>query len=223
MSGIAGFSEDYAFLARGLLDLYAADFNPDRLTRAIGLADDMFNLFQDEESGVLYDIARDGEQLVMRPRTSWDGAMPAAGSIALEVYARLHLLTGKVEWRSRAEQLLGSLSSELLHYPAGYTQLLQSAAWLLEPTREVVVSGKPGDPSTEELLAVVRNSFSPETVTLFQSAAEPDALQNIAPFVKQMSPVRGGACAYVCQNFACQDPLTDPAELRSLLAHPPKR
>jgi uncharacterized protein YyaL (SSP411 family) len=222
-SGIAGFAEDYAYLACALLDLYAADFKPDRLIRALSLAEELFELFQDTETGLLYDVARDGERLVTRPRTSWDGAMPAAGSVAMDVSLRLYLLTGDDRWRARAERLFEALSSELRRYPAGYTRLLQSAAWLLEPTREVVITGMPGDPSTKAMLDVVRRSFSPETVALFHSAAKPEALPKIAPFVRGMLPRGEGACAYICQDFMCREPLTDPVELARILAKPPSR
>ena len=216
-AAVFAFSEDYAFLARGLLDLYAAEFDPQRLTQAIELANILRQFFQDPESGRLYDTPHDGETLLIRPSSTFDGAMPSASSIVLDVFARLFLLTGDASWQASADQLLQSLSFELSRYPAGYTQLLQSSNWLLQPTREVVIVGTQGEASTEEMLSVARSSCLQQTVVIFKPQDDSAEITRLAPLIEQMQVVNGCATAYVCQNFACREPLTDPAELKAIL------
>ncbi len=220
-AAVFAFSEDYAFLTRGLLDLYAAGFDPQRLNQAIELANILRQFFQDPESGRLYDTPHDGEKLLIRPSSTFDGAMPSASSIALDVFARLFLLTGDVSWQTSADQLLQSFSFELSRYPAGYTQLLQSSNWLLQPTREVVVVGTQGEASTEEMLSVARNSPLQQTVVIFKPQDDSAEITRLAPFIDQMQVVNGHATAYVCQNFTCREPLNDTAELQALLTLPP--
>jgi uncharacterized protein YyaL (SSP411 family) len=36
--------------------------------------------------------------------------------------------------------------------------------------------------------------------------------------LREMKPLGGKAAVYVCENFTCQAPVTDPTELRKLLA-----
>jgi hypothetical protein len=220
-AAIPAFADDYAFLARGLLDLYAATLEPKRLGQAVELADELARLFQDEKSGGLYETARDAEQLVLRPKNAYDGALPAASSVALEVYARLFLLTADVRWQKLADRLLLALSPEVLRYPAGYAQLLQGAAWLLESSREVVIAGTPGTPTFNAIRAVVNDSYAPKSVFILHSTDDAEIVK-LAPYVEWMLPVKGQAAAYVCQDFTCQKPLTDPQELKRQLAVPPK-
>lgn len=216
-AAVCAFSEDYAFLARGLLDLYAADFDPQRLIQAIELANILRQFFQDPESGRLYDTPHDGEKLLIRPSSTFDGAMPSASSIALDVFARLFLLTGDVSWQASADQLLQALSFELSRYPAGYSQLLQSSSWLLQPTREVVIIGTPGEASTEEMLSVARSSSLQQTVVIFKPQDDSAEITRLAPYIEQMQAVNGYATAYVCQNFTCREPLNDTVELKVIL------
>jgi uncharacterized protein YyaL (SSP411 family) len=221
-AAITAFAEDYAFLARGLLDLYAASFDPKRLHQAIELAEEMIELFHDEESGSLYETAKDAEALVLRPKNAYDGAIPAASSVALEVYARIFLLTGDTRWQQQADLLLLNLSPEVLRYPAGYTQLLQGAARLLESSREIVIAGTPGTSSFEAMLTVAKESYAPESVIIPHPTNASAEISSLATYVEWMLPVKGQAAAYVCQKFTCQKPLTDPRELRKQLSTPPK-
>jgi uncharacterized protein YyaL (SSP411 family) len=216
-SAVSAFAEDYAFLVRGLLDLYAVDFDVQRLAQALELASTLRHFFQDPVTGRLYDTASDGEKLLIRPSSTFDGATPSASSIALDIFARLFLLTGDSVWRVSSERLLQSLSSELSRYPAGYTQLLQSANWFLQPTREVVIVGPQGKPSTEAMLSVAGSARLQQTVVLFKPESDSELVTGLSPFIKSMRAVDGHATAYVCQNFSCREPLTDAKELQRIL------
>lgn len=221
-AAVSAFSEDYAFLARGLLELYNANFDPDDLFLAIEIAKLLRDLFQEPDSGRLYDTAHDSEKLLVRPSSSFDGAMPSASSIALEVFARISLLTGDSTWQQAADQLLLSLSFEVSRYPAGYTQLLQSANWLLRPTREIVIVGFPGEPLTESMLNMIRANSLKQTVVLYKPVREAEKITNLSPFLEHMTPANDSATAYVCQNFTCNEPLTSADELREILSSLPE-
>ena len=142
--------------------------------------------------------------------------MPAAPSVALEVFARLYLLSGDLKWHNAAESLLKSLSSEITRYPAGYTALLTSAKWLMKPTREVVICGSRGEAATEQMLSIVRQANLVRTVVLFHSADNPE-LMSFASFLEPLPRENEQAAAYVCSNFSCQSPVADPKVLESIL------
>jgi uncharacterized protein YyaL (SSP411 family) len=43
-------------------------------------------------------------------------------------------------------------------------------------------------------------------------------VRELAPFTNGMGPLEGRPAAYVCRDFACQRPITDPGELAEALA-----
>ncbi|MFK5925451.1 MAG: thioredoxin domain-containing protein [Desulfuromusa sp.] len=214
-AAINAFASDYAFLARGMLDLYRSSLNPVYLQKALQLAEQLALHFTDQQ-GRLFETTAESE-LPMRTNELYDGALPSAGSVTVEVYARLYLLTGNKLWSQRADALMKSSAAQINRYPAGYTQFLLGASLLLEPTRELVIVGLSHSPDTAALLAEVQPEFMPETTLLLRPTESPGAIDKLVPFIEGMTSVNHQATAYLCQDFACQRPQTKPEVLRKLL------
>ncbi len=214
-AAINAFASDYAYMARGLLDLYQSSLKPRYLQQALNLAEQLAVHFTDQQ-GQLVETAADSE-LPLRISELYDGALPSAGSITIEIYARLYLLTGDKLWSKQAESLLSASAAQINRYPAGYTQFLLGASLLLEPTRELVIVGSNGSPDTNALLVDVQQKFMPDTTLLLRPTGDSELLDKLVPFVSQMATVGDQATAYLCQNFACQRPQTKPEELENLL------
>ncbi|MBI5446946.1 MAG: thioredoxin domain-containing protein [Deltaproteobacteria bacterium] len=216
-AGIAAVAEDYAFLARAFLDLYEAGYDPDALRKGLQLARELVARFWDEQDEGLFDTASDAEALILRPKEVYDGAIPSANSVALEVFARLWLLTGDPGWEGRARATLDAFSGRVTEQPSTHTHFLQAASLLLEPAREVVVAGDPAAQGTRAFLSELASAYAPETASLL--AREP--LEELAPFTAGM---KGGErpLAYVCEGFSCRAPLDRPSELAELLRRPPE-
>ncbi len=218
-ASIDAFASDYAFLARGMLDLYQSSLNPRYLQHALKLADSLVNHFTDQH-GQLFETTIDSE-LPLRTSELYDGALPSSGSVTIEVYARLYLLTGNQQWSDRAAALIKTAATQINQYPAGYTQFLLGASLLLEPTRELVVVGQYDAADTRALLAEVQRNFMPDTIILQRDENDSATIDKIVPFIDGMIQVNGKATAYLCQNFACQRPQTEPQKLRQLLYRTP--
>ncbi|MEW6489264.1 MAG: thioredoxin domain-containing protein [Thermodesulfobacteriota bacterium] len=218
-AAVPAFAEDYAFLARGLLDLYGATFDPARLRQALELARELVQRFGGGSTGALFDTAADAEELVLRPQEVYDGATPSANSVALEVFARLGQLTGDPAWTEHARGIAEAFAGRVAQYPAAFTQFLAGASLLLEPTREVVIAGLPEAPETQGLLSAARAAYAPETALLLAPPGDP-VVAALCPFREHMGPVEGRAAAYVCQDFACRAPVSLPEELAKTLEHP---
>ncbi len=216
-AAIDAFAEDYAFLAKGLLDLYRATFKPERLQQAIALVEQMTTMFFDQQSGLIYETDATNRELLVRPKNLFDGAHPSTNAIALQLFARLNMLTGDAVWRERGETLLSGLSSYLTSYPAGFTCALQGAELLLESTREVVLVGAELSEEINNLEQIMNQVFAPETEVIRLLGTENAAINKLAPFTQQMGQQDKPAAAYVCHNFSCLEPITDANELAALL------
>jgi hypothetical protein len=214
-----GYLEDYSFLADGLLALYQSTLDARWYREARRLADTMIEQFWDEDSasgGSFFDTGKDHEQLVSRPRDVFDNATPSGSSVAVEVLLRLAVLSGEQRYRQIAEAVLRSLAESLARMPTGFGRLLSALDLALAPSQEVAIVG-PDASDTQTLLAVVREGYRPNLVLALASGPD-DPLTQEMPLLAKKSTRNGRATAYVCENYACQSPTTEPEELRKQLA-----
>jgi uncharacterized protein len=213
-----GYLDDYAFLAWGSLELYEATFDPRHLERALALAADMERLFWDRKDGGFFFTGEDADPLLARTKEIYDGAIPSGNSVAVLVLLRLARMTGRSELERRAEETVRAFAGSVERVPAAHTQLLSALDFAFGPTREVVVAGTEDAAGTRALLAAARGGFDPRTVFLLREpGAAGEALAAIAPFTASQLPVDGKPAAYVCENFRCGAPVTDPSALASAL------
>lgn len=210
--------DDYAFLTWGLLQLYEASFEAAYLEKAIGLVKQTLDLFWDQEHSGFYFNGADAEQLIARPKEIYDGALPSGNSVALTNLLRLARLTGDESLTATAEKLIGTFAGEVGQSPHGYPHFLIGVDFLLGPAREIVVAGEAADPWVNKMLQTLRRKFLPEAVVVFHPAGTAgEDIEKIAPFLKEQHPIEGKATAYICQNYACQEPVTEYDQLVEML------
>ncbi len=202
--------DDYAFLTWALLELYGATFEATCLEKAIMLVKKANDLFWDKDKGGFFFYGNDVEQLIARPKEIYDGALPSGNSVMLNNLLRLSRLTGDMAFAETAGKLVEAFAGEVATHPSGYTYFLTGLGFHLGATREIVIAGRPGNPAVEKMLQAVRRRFLPETVTIFHPEGEAGKdIEKLAPFLKEQRQVNETATAYICQNFACQAPVTD--------------
>ena len=198
--------EDHAFLLEALLTLYESSFEPRWFAEARALADTMIERFGDEERGGFFETSSDHEQLVARRKDLEDHPIPAGNSSAAYGLLRLAALTGEHEYEKRAVGVFRLLHRVTARHPQAFAHLLQALDFHFAAVKEVALVG----PAREPLERVVRSRFRPHLVL---AGGEPDGV----PLLEGREPVEGRAAAYVCERFACQRPVTEPAELAALL------
>ncbi|MEA2232557.1 MAG: uncharacterized protein QOD83_2373 [Solirubrobacteraceae bacterium] len=201
--------EDHAFLLEALITLYEATFESRWFQAARSLADTMIERFADAEHGGFFQTSSDHEQLVARRKEIDDAPIPSGQSSAAFGLLRLAALTGDARYEEQAAGVLRLFGDLLLRSPLAFGHLLQALDFQLASVREVALVGT----DTRELERVVRNDFRPHIVLAGGDGTNGDAV----PLLAQRRPVNGAAAAYVCERFACQAPVTEPAELEALL------
>ena len=207
-----GYLEDYACVADGLLALYEATFERRWLREAASLADAILELFWEEAEGAFYDTAVDHEELVTRPRDLYDNATPSGSSVAVDVLLKLSVLLDREDYQKRAETVLENLSGGIAQIPGAFGRLLSALDFYLSTPYEVAIIGDREAPGTKALLETVYSSYLPNKVVAGSSEGHEEAMR-LVPLLADR-PMRGGeATAYVCVNYACQSPTTEPAEL----------
>lgn len=218
-ASILGTLEDYAFFIHGLVDLYQAGFETRYLQEALRLTQEMIRLFWDEEHGGFFFTASDAEKLIVRQKEIYDGAIPSGNSVAALGLLRVGRITMTKDFEKKAEGLLNTFSSPLSQNPEAYPQMLVALDFALGPSQEIVVAGSPEAKETQTFLKMVSSRFLPNQVVLLHPD-EPKAsreIEELAPFIENQLPKGGRPTVYVCKNYVCQFPTTEPSKLEQLL------
>ncbi len=211
---IPGFASDYAFFVEALLDLYEATFEARYFRAAVELQDEMDERFSDSRGGYFF-AAESHDALILRPRELFDGATPSSNSVAAMNLLRLGTFTGRSKYRERAEAVFSAFAGYLDRAPAAFPRLLCALDYRQDEPSEIVLSGEPGRGDFEALRAAVFASRRLNRVVVHADAAE--SLADLSPLVTSRGSADGGARAFVCRNFVCRTPTSDPAELAAAL------
>ena len=203
---LSGYLEDYAYLADTLVALYEATFDPRWLAAAAGLADVMLAHFWDAAEGGFFYTADDHEELIARTKDLHDGSTPSGNATAAAALLRLAALTGRAEFREKAEATLRAYRGLMAENPAAAGMMLLALDFHHGPEEEVAVVGPAGEPETARALRAIRGRFAPDRVVAFHDPeCGPPAA--IIPLLADR-PVRDGrVTVYVCRNYACDAPL----------------
>ncbi|KAF5995143.1 thioredoxin domain-containing protein [Streptomyces sp. WAC00263] len=209
----AGVLEDYADVAEGFLALASVTGEGVWLEFAGFLLDQVIMQFTDPESGALYDTAADAERLIRRPQDPTDNATPSGWSAAAGALLSYAAQTGAEPHRTAAERALGVVKALGPRAPRFIGWGLAVAEALLDGPREVAVVGPEGHPLTKALHRTALLGTAPGAVVAV-GTPESDEL----PLLADRPLVQGEPAAYVCRNFTCDAPTTDPDRLRTALS-----
>ena len=222
-SDIEGFADDYAFVIQGLIDLYEASFDIEWLKFATELQETQDRLFFDEKNGGYFSTSGKDESVFLRMKDDNDGAEPAASSVAALNLLRLSQLRddpapNAFGGAERARKTIDAFAATLSHFPSAMPQMLVALDFSLGKPRQIVIAGKKDAPGTKALLTEVRRHFLPKTILLLADGSDGQKyLGEKNEAIRAMSIVDGKPAAYVCENFTCKAPVTDPKALAGLL------
>jgi uncharacterized protein YyaL (SSP411 family) len=214
--GGPGYLDDYALMASACVTLYETTHEVDWLRRARELADDMLRLFRDPGGDGFFQTGADSEQLIIRSRELIDNAVPAGNSVAAEVLGRLvHLAPGPDD-EDAAASALRLVAPAMERAPTGFGHALGALDLHLGPVLEVAIVGEQG-PARATLVEQVTDRFLPNSVLAVAAPGDLDAATGLIPLLRDRPLREGGATAYVCEQFVCQQPVTTPEDLAAQL------
>ena len=210
--------DDYAFLIWGLLELYETVFDVDYLQTALDLNSEMIKYFWDKQDGGFYFTAEDAEELIVRQKEIYDGAIPSGNSVAVSNLFRLSRITANTDFEDKANKIMLAFSKDVESAPSGYTQLMVALGFGIGPSYEIVIVGDPEADDTKEMLSSLGKHFIPYKVVLLKHDDQETAdITRIAEYTEYHSSFDGKATAYVCLDFACKMPVTNTEEMLKLL------
>jgi uncharacterized protein YyaL (SSP411 family) len=215
-AAIDAFCEDYACLAWGAIELFQTTGEARWLEWAEALTAVETERFFDPADGGWFSTAGDDPSVLLRLKEDYDGAEPSASSVTVHNLIHLAQLTGDAAYLARAERTLERYGAGLASVVRVMPMMMANVALWHGRRAEVVLVGEPGSPDLLDLERAVAGRYAPWAVTI--TLAPNAAVSARTPWLRAMTTRNGRAAAYVCRDFACQAPTTDPAELAAQLA-----
>lgn len=216
-AGVEAGLEDYAFLTQGLLDLYEATFDAAYLAAAETLTRRQIELFTHPRGG-FYDTSGRDDTVLFRTRSTYDGAEPTGNSVAAMNLLRLGWMLDRKPWRGLAEKTVGSFAATLSSAPDGMLKMVAVRAFLQGKPRQLVLVGRKNTPAFDSIKQAAQKNFLPHTVFLHvPDGNKATELTFLPASVRGYVPVDNRPTAYICKNYVCSLPLTDPAAVEQAL------
>jgi hypothetical protein len=215
-AAITGTLDDYTFLAQGLLELYETVFDPSYLEIARDLTRYTLAHFWDDEQGGFFFSSDQSEQLLVRQKEAYDGAIPSGNSVAMLNLLRLARLTGNTDLEQRADEVGRAFAQVVAKQPTGFTAMLLALDFAVGPSLEVVIAGDPDADDTQAMLSALRSVYLPNKVVLLRPE-DNSPITRLSPFTEAQEAVEGKATAYVCHHFVCEQPTTDIEQMLALV------
>jgi uncharacterized protein YyaL (SSP411 family) len=217
-----GYLDDYAFLAGALLDTFEATFERAYFELAETLTATMLEEFWDDAQGGFFFTGKSHEALISRTKSAFDQAIPSGTSVATKNLLRLYHYTGREAYLQRAEQVLHLFKHHLEQQPFGFGGLLSALDFYLHKPQEIVLVGNPAAPEAQALLQAIHRQYLPNKTLVQLDPQRLEETLHTLPLLRDVlagkTQVHGKATVYVCHNFTCSLPVTDPAALTAMLA-----
>ena len=203
-AAVDGYAEDYAYLAFGLIELFQATGAPRWLAWALTLQARMDELFWDPADGGWFSTTGHDASVLLRLKETYDGAEPAASSVAVLNLLALAHLTGDAAMSERIERAMALFRP---HLGRAVPMMLAALSTYHAGMPQIVVAGDAEAEDTRALFDALRVSYRPSAVVVPALAQHREALERVLPWVKSMVARDARATAYVCRQFACQAPV----------------
>ncbi len=216
-AGIDAFAEDYACLAFGLIELFQADGDPAWLAWARRLHDTLDQRFAAPDDAGWFATTGDDPSVLVRQLEEYDGAEPAASSLAVLNLLALARLTGDATYQARAEAVLASWGDRLRRQPRVAPGMLAALATSMLPAAEIAIASGAEPAAARALHHAVDRHFLPAAVVIPIAPAAVPALRAVAPWTAAMAEGARPPAAFLCRDFVCEVPTGDPAALAASL------
>lgn len=214
-STVEAFSDDYAYLIQGLIDLYEATADPEWLDWANELQKTQIALFYDNQAGAFFGFQATDEIVFKPSKDSFDGAIPASNSISAKNLARLGQFFDNADYTDKARQTIMAFLPAIRQSPTRMPALIDATLFVIKKPIQIVIAAKPGDQS---MTSVANNTLLPNRLLLHADAGASQAyLGKRLEFIRSATAIDGNSTAFVCENFVCQLPARSPEALEEQL------
>ncbi|RXI38586.1 thioredoxin domain-containing protein [Clostridium tetani] len=204
-----GHLEDYSFLIWALIELYQSTFKTEYIEEALKINSDMIELFWDEENHGFFHTGKDGEELILKLKESYDSAIPSGNSVAMYNMVRLSRVTGDSKLDEIIQQNLNYFSGRIKRTLESHTFFLISYMHYVLESEEVVIAKGEDEDIFKGMIKVINEKYHPFSMNIVKD----EKVEKLMPELKEKNNIQNKTTVYICKNFACGNPITSLEDL----------
>ena len=204
---IPAFLDDYAYLIEAHIQLQEVTGETAYLTRARELLDYVIGHFSEEDGGYFYYTHAEQDDVIVRKREVYDGALPSGNSVMAANLLYLGTIFDVQVWKERARRITGGLKEVICRYPGSFGVWATVLNAFTYQPYEIVLAGSPSEEKLREFLS----KGIPNRIFQLNSVPHPEF-----PLLRN-KPIQGPPLFFLCRDYSCQQPVKEVAELIRLL------
>ena len=212
-AAINGNLDDYAFIIFALLDLYNATFKVEYLQHAESFQKILDKHFTDDVYGGYFFTSDFAEELIVRQKEIYDGAIPSGNAVTMLNLLKLAKYTGKYEYENKALDLSRAFHEQVKATPMGHPFLMIVLEFMLAESMELVIVGNPEIEKVREVISILRKKFIPNKIVICKNQEDSKALDEFSDYTKNLTELNEKPTFYLCKNFRCELPTNDFSEI----------
>ena len=210
VSHLDAYLDDHVLLIKALLEMLKTRWDTSYLNWAVDIAELLINHFEDNAAGGFFFTSDDHEQLIQRPKTFTDDAMPSGNGVAAQVFGELARLSGDMHFHDTAEKTLRAAWNGIRRAPHAHASLLLALGDQLDPPETLIIRARQEE--LPEWREVITQHYSPKRNTYFIPSDETE----LPDFLARHLPKDGGS-GWLCQGYECLPPVNSPQALADLI------
>ena len=219
--------DDYAFMVLALIELYQSTFKFEYINKALKLQEYLDKYFWDDKNGGYFFTDSRSEELIVRQKESYDGAIPSGNSVSAFNLVRLGRITMNAEFEKKATRIGEVFGKNIKNSPVSHTYLLSVIDYLSGPSYEIIIVDGEKKEESRELFEIINKHFIPNKIVIYKSEAQDfNQVRELKAFINELHPVNNKPTAYICKNYYCELPVTNKEDLMkslNILGHAPRK
>ncbi|MGO5075985.1 thioredoxin domain-containing protein [Clostridium sporogenes] len=214
--GNEGFIDDYAFFLWALIELYEASFDIYYLEKSIEVADSMIDLFWHKEKGGFYLYSKNSEKLIVRPKEIYDGAMASGNAVASLALSLLYYITGEDKYKNLVDKQFKFFAANIKSGPMYHLFSVIAYMYNISPVQEITLAYSEKDEAFCEFINELNNRYIPFSIITLNDKS--NKIEKINKNLKDKIPIKDKTTVYICQDYACREPIMDLEKFKSALS-----
>jgi len=206
--------DDYAFMILALIELYQSTFKFEYINKALKLQEYLDKYFWDDKNGGYFFTDSRSEELIVRQKESYDGAIPSGNSVSAFNLIRLGRITMNAEFEKKVTRIGEVFGENIKNSPVSHTYLLSVIDYMSGPSYEIIIVDGEKKEESREFFEIINKHFIQNKIVIHKSEDQDfSQVSGLKTFINELHPINNKPTAYICKNYYCELPVTDKEDL----------